>query len=115
MKKRDDKIQTHNPAWGFFATIQMNYGFSDLAAARLFDAAGQMLMAELKLPPDHIRNFLDGRYGRHFADELSFHGVKAGMTEKAFVLTLRKFLDSAEHRRWVIREARSSDYERSVE
>lgn len=112
-----NKITTKNTVWGFFGTIQTNYSFSDTVSARLFDATGQMLAKKLKLPVEQIVCFLDSKYGRHFADELSFHGAADGMTDKAFVGVVRKFLVNADRKNWVLREARTQEIytnERSV-
>lgn len=100
-------IKTTNPEWGFFGTTQRNYNFSDEATERLFDVTAQMLSKQLKLSAPQIVSFLDSRYGRHFSDELSFHGAKDGMAEKDFVGVVRKYLkklNNCEINNWVITE-----------
>lgn len=100
-------IKSTNPDWGFFGTTQRNYNFSDEATERLFDATAQMLSKQFKLSAPQIVSFLDSKYGRHFADELSFHGAKDGITEKDFVGVVRKYLkkvDAREVNDWVVVE-----------
>lgn len=110
-------ILSFNQEWGFFGTAQRNYNFTDEATARLFDYTAQALVKKLKLPIDQVRCFMDGRYGRHFADELSFHGAKDGMTEKQFVNVVRKYLANIDRNQWVEKEASKQEIymaERSV-
>jgi hypothetical protein len=68
------QIVTANESWGFFGTLQSNNGVSVREAADLFNRAGQHLIARgFVRDAEQAVAFLDSRYGRHFADALSFH------------------------------------------
>ena len=59
-------LPTENSAWGFWGTM-----------GELAEAAWPMAFAAIQqatgADPEAVQAFLDGRYGRHFADEVSNH------------------------------------------
>ncbi len=65
-------LKTRNPDFGFFATAQGNYKLSDAEQDAAWSAAMHALMALHGAQAEDARNFLDSRYGRHFADSLTF-------------------------------------------
>lgn len=78
-------LATRNEAWGFFGTITHH---ADPKAA--WDAAFQAIAAETKDTAEAIRDFLDSRAGRHFADSVAEslfqgleleHAIEAAITE----------------------------------
>ena len=62
--------QTQNREWGFFGTIS-NHADPE----RAWDVALAFIAGTTGCSPDATRAFLDSRYGRHFADEVSNHLV----------------------------------------
>ena len=60
--------QTSNPEWGFFGTITHHAD-----PERAWDIALAFITGITGCSPDATRAFLDSRYGRHFADEVSNH------------------------------------------
>jgi hypothetical protein len=59
-------LPTENTAWGFWGTMGEHAAEAwPLAFAAILDATGT--------DPDSVRAFLDSRYGRHFADEVTSH------------------------------------------
>lgn len=62
-----------NHQWGFFGSLKMNYGVSDLQASKLFQFAVTSLVTFNDAPEEIAAMFLDSTYGRHFADTLSNH------------------------------------------
>jgi hypothetical protein len=64
---------THNPDWGFFGTIRHDAdpnGAWNIALPAIATATGCADTA--------VRDFLDSRHGRHFADDVAnglFHGL----------------------------------------
>jgi hypothetical protein len=65
---------TRNEAWGFFGTIQ-TAGADPMQA---WNAASAMIAAETDAAPEGVRDFLDSRHGRHFADDVMSELAKAG-------------------------------------
>lgn len=63
---------TTDGSFGFFGTLQSNYGVSFREATRLFQSTGEAMVLA-GLPVDEVVGFLDSRYGRHFADALDAH------------------------------------------
>jgi hypothetical protein len=67
-------LPTRNEAWGFFGTMtQMNAD-----AQQAWNAASAMIAAQTDASPEGVRDFLDSRHGRHFADDVS-NGLHAGL------------------------------------
>ena len=86
-------LKTRNPEWGFFGTIECA-GESpetawELAFTAIQDATGAH--DENAYGPDGVRDFLDSRDGRHFADELA--GIIA--TAPGGHITLRAAIEKA--------------------
>jgi hypothetical protein len=59
-------LPTRNEAWGFFGTLQL--GGAD--PMQSWNAANAMIAAETDASPEGVRDFLDSRHGRHFADDV---------------------------------------------
>jgi len=67
-------LPTNNQAWGFWGTIGSHADQSEawtLATAAIVKATG--------CAPEAVRDFLDSRHGRHFADEVA-NGLFAGLS-----------------------------------
>ena len=66
-------LKTQNPEWGFFGTIERAGECPETAWELAFEAIQDATDAhdENAYGPDGVRDFLDSRDGRHFADELS--------------------------------------------
>ena len=60
-------LPTRNEAWGFFGTMNQ----MDADAHQAWNAASAMIAAQTDASPEGVRDFLDSRHGRHFADEVS--------------------------------------------
>ena len=60
--------QTQNRDWGFFGTMSHHAD-----PERAWDIALAFIAGTTGCSPDATRAFLDSRYGRHFADEVSNH------------------------------------------
>ena len=59
-------LPTRNEAWGLFGTMQ-SAGADPMQA---WNAASAMIAAATDASPEGVRDFLDSRYGRHFADDV---------------------------------------------
>jgi hypothetical protein len=59
-------LPTRNEAWGFFGTMQL--GGAD--PMQSWNAASAMIAAATEAAPEAVRDFLDSRHGRHFADDV---------------------------------------------
>ena len=60
-------LPTRNEAWGLFGTMQL--GGAD--PMQSWNAASSMIAAETDASPEAVRDFLDSRHGRHFADDVA--------------------------------------------
>lgn len=83
--KTETILPTRNTDWGFFGTIAHHGDPLEawpLAMARIGQATG--------CPDDAVRDFLDSRYGRHFADD-----VANGLARK---FTIESAIDAAVER-----------------
>jgi hypothetical protein len=60
-------LPTRNTDWGFFGTMQAA-GANPMQA---WNAASAMIAAATDASPEGVRDFLDSRHGRHFADDVA--------------------------------------------
>lgn len=72
-------LATRNPAWGFYGATA---GFTDAGAAWAiaFPAVAKATAATA----EGVRDFLDSRHGRHFADDVH-NGIHAGLDLEAAI------------------------------
>ena len=60
--------------WGFYGTIQNNEDLNEQDATSVWNQVFAILQNASWKPTDiAIRNFLRGRFGRHFADATTFY------------------------------------------
>ena len=67
-------LPTRNEAWGFFGTMRL----AGADPMQSWTAASAMIAAETETAPEAVRDFLDSRHGRHFADDVASELVNAG-------------------------------------
>lgn len=106
MKMSQKRIQSQNKEWGFYQTMRLNYDIEEATMDRIFDQVGHSIAQSLAVSEDQARFFLDSRYGRHFADELSFNGAKAGLTEKDLIDIAERVIEESQ---WVKLETHNQD------
>ena len=83
-------LSTNNEAWGFWGTIERCEQATDTAAA--WAIASEAIAGATTCSPEGVRDFLDSRHGRHFADDVVNELVRG--------LTLREAI-SAATQRWM--------------
>ena len=59
-------LPTRNEAYGFFGTMQL----AGADPMQSWNAASAMIAAETEASVEAVRDFLDSRHGRHFADDV---------------------------------------------
>jgi hypothetical protein len=59
-------LPTRNEAWGFYGTMRT----VGADAATAWEIASRRIAEETQASPEGVRDFLDSRYGRHFADDV---------------------------------------------
>jgi hypothetical protein len=79
MQMTTPTLPTANEAWGFYGTTS---GFTDADAA--WAIAFPAVLAATEGTAEGVRDFLDSRHGRHFADDVH-NGVHAGLDLTAAV------------------------------
>ena len=67
-------LPTRNEAWGFFGTLQM----ARADPMQSWIAASAMIAAETGASAEAVRDFVDSRHGRHFADDVVSELAKVG-------------------------------------
>jgi hypothetical protein len=60
-------LPTRNEAWGYFGTLQR----AGADPMQSWTAASAMIAAETEASAEAVRDFLDSRHGRHFADDVA--------------------------------------------
>jgi hypothetical protein len=66
----DPILPTRNPDWGFFGTMASG-GAAASDPARAWAIAARGITEATGAAPEGVRDFLDSRHGRHFADEVA--------------------------------------------
>jgi hypothetical protein len=72
-------LATPNADWGFFGTIR-----HDADPATAWPIAMEAVAAATGCPDSAVRDFLDSRHGRHFADDVA-NGLFTGLDLKAAI------------------------------
>lgn len=72
-------LPTANEAWGFFGTAA---GFTD--ADKAWEIASLAIAKVTMGSAEGVRDFLDSRHGRHFADDV-YNGIHAGLALEAAI------------------------------
>lgn len=72
-------LPTCNEAWGFYGAAA---GFTDAGAAWV--TASSAIAKFTAATAEGVRDFLDSRYGRHFADDVH-NGIHAGLDLEAAI------------------------------
>ena len=67
-------LPTRNEAYGFFGTMRL----AGADPMQSWTAASAMIAAETDASAEAVRDFLDSRQGRHFADDVASELAKAG-------------------------------------
>jgi hypothetical protein len=66
-------LPTRNDAWGFFGTMLA----AEADPAQAWNIASARIAAATDASPEAVRDFLDSRLGRHFADDVQ-NGLSGG-------------------------------------
>lgn len=77
---------TENQEWGFWGTVKSNFDLTTTMTHTVWDYMGDVLVKKGVHDP---REFLDSKWGRHLADELTYYCNK-----KEDVNALKKGIDS---------------------
>ena len=81
-------LPTRNEAWGFFGTMQ-TAGADPMQA---WNAASAMIAAATDAAPEGVRDFLDSRHGRHFADDVAGELCKGLGLEEAIEAAVARWM-----------------------
>ena len=60
-------LPTRNEAWGYFGTMQI----AGADSMQSWTAASTIIAADTEASAEAVRDFLDSRHGRHFADDVA--------------------------------------------
>jgi hypothetical protein len=80
--------QTANPDWGFFGTIRHHAEPADA-----WNQALSAIAAATGYPAAAVRDFLDSRHGRHFADEVADELGRGLLLDAAVKAAAARWLD----------------------
>lgn len=64
-------LPTRNTEWGFWGTIDRIDNDLAADAPKAWTQASQAIAAATGVSPEGVRDFLDSRHGRHFADDVA--------------------------------------------
>ena len=64
-------LPTRNDAWGFWGTIARIENDPAADPAKAWAIASRRIADVTDASPEGVRDFLDSRYGRHFADDVA--------------------------------------------
>jgi hypothetical protein len=80
----DPILPTRNPDWGFWGTVARREAATAIDAAEAWAIASRGIAEATDAAPEGVRDFLDSRHGRHFADEVG-NGLLRGQTPEAAI------------------------------
>jgi hypothetical protein len=64
-------LPTRNEAWGFWGTISRIENDPAAEPAKAWETASRRIAEVTTASPEGVRDFLDSRHGRHFADDVA--------------------------------------------
>ena len=64
-------LPTRNEAWGFFGTIARIETSPAADPTEAWEIASRRIAETTEASPEGVRDFLDSRHGRHFADDVA--------------------------------------------
>jgi hypothetical protein len=64
-------LPTRNEPWGFWGTIARIENDPAADPAKAWEMASRRIAETTEASPDGVRDFLDSRHGRHFADDVA--------------------------------------------
>ena len=64
------KIETSNREWGFYGTAFLNGQLLDRQCEEAYSEVANEVATKFRMTPAEVVAFLDGKHGRHLADEL---------------------------------------------
>ena len=99
MNDFDVVLPTCNPEWGFSGTIRRH---ADAQTA--WRQAMNAIATATSCSPDEVRDFLDSRHGRHFADEVTNFLVDGTGVSDAIAAATTKWMG------WTVGRATARDY-----
>jgi hypothetical protein len=82
---------TENPEWGFFGTMRRQAPASPTEA--VWSAALTAIVAATTCTPDEPLVFLDSRYGRHFADDVTGYLLANQTVATAIQSAITRWMD----------------------
>jgi hypothetical protein len=80
----DTILPTRNTDWGYWGTLSRSEAAPGIDAARAWEIASRRIAEATGAAPEGVRDFLDSRHGRHFADEVA-NGLWKGATPEAAI------------------------------
>lgn len=83
LKLKESVLPTENEGWGFFGT-SLNYVDGTPKAEQFWEIASKVLAKERHWNPKQVRDWLDSKSGRHFADTVSDFGWSEGGIRSAY-------------------------------
>ena len=83
LKLKESVLPTENEAWGFFGT-SLDHIDGVPQAEKFWDIASRLLAKERHWNPTKVRDWLDSKSGRHFADTVSDFGWSEGGIRSAY-------------------------------
>ena len=97
-------LPTRNTDWGFWGSIAHSHYDLATDAAAAWEIASRRIAETTEASPEGVRDFLDSRHGRHFADDVASELWKGE--------TLKDAIDAAIGRwqGWTIDRATERDY-----
>lgn len=88
-------LPTRNTAWGFYGTIERIENDLVADAPNAWTLASKRIAAATGVSPEGVRDFLDSRHGRHFADDVANSLPRTGSGALARGNTLKDAIDAA--------------------
>lgn len=91
-------MASQNKDWGFYGTIKSIFDLSGRDTDKVFDFAENLISKIYDIKDEKSSEFLDSKWGRHLADEITFHVKKYDLELEEIKEAVKKTIEGA---KWI--------------
>ena len=86
-------LPTRNEPWGFWGTLDRIENDPAADAAKAWEIASRRIAETTESSPEGVRDFLDSRHGRHFAEDVANKLCKGETLKVAIDAAIDRWMD----------------------
>ena len=86
-------FRSRNTEWGFWRTISRIENANTIDPAMAWEITSRRISEAITASPEGVRDFLDSRHGRHFADDLAIVLSRGETMSNAIDAAITRWMD----------------------